>query len=144
LCEEWCNHFHFAKGNVEGDKVIISLLHMAQKVIETVLKSDATYANMREAFKKQIIKALALLKENNSTQDLKSQIKDILKSWEEKQLFAKADIAVMHETLDPTKINKDKMRSQFAPPQYLINYAKNYKVFIYIILGTSNQITENE
>lgn len=117
---------------------------MAQKVIETVLKSDATYANMREAFKKQIIKALALLKENNSTQDLKSQIKDILKSWEEKQLFAKADIAIMHETLDPTKINKDKMRSQFAPPQYLINYAKNYKVFIYIILGTSNQITENE
>lgn len=89
---------------------------MAQKVIETVLKSDATYANMREAFKKQIIKALGLLKDNNSTQDLKLQIKEILKSWEEKQLFMKGDISLMIETLDPTKISKDKMKSQFAPP----------------------------
>ncbi|CAD8053946.1 unnamed protein product [Paramecium sonneborni] len=127
LCEEWCNHFHFAKGNVDGDKVIISLLHMAQRVIESVIKFDGAYATMRDAFKKQIIKAFSILKDHNSSQDLKSQIKDLLKQWEEKQIFSKSDISIMNETIDPNKVTKDKTKTQFAPPQYLINYAKNYK-----------------
>ncbi|CAD8046691.1 unnamed protein product [Paramecium sonneborni] len=127
LCEEWCNHFHFAKGNVDGDKVIISLLHMAQRVIESVIKFDGAYATMRDAFKKQIIKAFSILKDHNSSQDLKSQVKDLLKQWEEKQIFSKSDISIMLETIDPNKITKDKTKTQFAPPQYLINYAKNYK-----------------
>lgn len=53
----------------------------------------------------------------------------------------------MIETIDPNKVTKDKTKTQFAPPQYLINYAKNYKVYFIsqlIYIGITNQITKNE
>lgn len=34
----------------------------------------------------------------------------------------------MIETIDPNRVAKDKSKTHFAPPQFLINYAKNYKV----------------
>ncbi|CAD8181709.1 unnamed protein product [Paramecium octaurelia] len=127
LCEEWSNHFHFAKGNVDGDKVIVSLLYMAQRVIESMIKFEGTYYLMSEAFKKQIVKAFVILKDYNWTQDLKQQIKDLIRQWEEKQLFNKSEVQNMLEIIEPTKMSKEKMKNQFAPPLFLIEFAKNYR-----------------
>ncbi|CAD8094465.1 unnamed protein product [Paramecium sonneborni] len=138
LCEEWCNYFHFAKGNVDGDKVIISLLYMAQRVIESIIKFEGAYASMTDAFKKQIIKAFLLLKDYNWTQDLKQQVKDLVKQWEDKQLFTKIEVQNILEIIDPTKMNKEKTKNQFAPPLFLINFAKNYKE-LQIRLQNANQ-----
>ncbi|CAD8085542.1 unnamed protein product [Paramecium primaurelia] len=127
LCEEWCNYFHFAKGNVDGDKAIISLLYMAQRVIESVIKFEGAYSLMSEVFKKQIYKAFVILKDYSWTQDLKQQIKDLIKQWEEKQLFTKLEVQNILETIEPSKMNKEKFKNQFAPPFFLIEFAKNYR-----------------
>ncbi|CAK86364.1 unnamed protein product (macronuclear) [Paramecium tetraurelia] len=127
LCEEWCNHFHFAKGNVDGDKVIVSLLYMAQRVVESVIRFQGSYTSMSDALKKQMIKAFGLLQDYYWTQELKSQVKDLIKQWDEKQLFTKPEVQSMLETIEPSKTHKEKFKNQFAPSLFLVNFAKNYK-----------------
>ncbi|CAD8078165.1 unnamed protein product [Paramecium primaurelia] len=127
LCEEWSNHFHFAKGNVDGDKVIMSLLYMAQRVVESIIRYQGSYTSMSDTLKRQIIKVLGQLQDYNWTKDLKQQIKDLIKQWDEKQLFTKPEVQSMLETIEPSKTYKEKLKNQFAPSFFLVNFAKNYK-----------------